>query len=116
MKAKSTESQATGIDTKRIRQDILKLRHNQDEKKRKRDRRDNLFNGGFLIFLAILTIIGILLGNWGGVLFNLSISIWVALNWMKDKTINNLRYVTDMQFGLRDLEQRELEIAMKGKK
>lgn len=115
MKAKdTTDTPATeSQETKRLRREVLKLTHNLEEERKKRDRRDKLFNGGFLIFLAILTIVGIITGNWLGVIFNLSTATWVFLNWMKDKQINFQRYLIDFQFGLHDLQMKELEAITK---
>lgn len=117
MKRKDTTESGLPEETEsRLRREVLKLTHNLDEQKKKRDRRDRIFYGCFLGFIVLLTILGIATGNWLGVLFNLSTLMWILVLWTKDKYINLMRHIVDMQFGLRDLEIKELELAMKGKK
>lgn len=125
MKAKdTTESQGTvpKENQSHLRREVLKLTHNLDEKKRKRERRDNIFNGIWLGFIGLVTIFSIATGNWLAVLFNLTQVMWILMLWVKDKHISLLRHTLDMTFGLRDLENKELEALMaadaakKGKK
>ena len=117
MKKDTTNTQAT-IETKNekhLRRELMKLSHNLQEKRRKQDRRDAWLNGGMLTLLGTLSVLGLVVGNWLGVLINLGTALWVCIVWMKEKHINFLTYMIDYQFGLRYLETKQLILAKKGK-
>lgn len=94
---------------KRLRTEVTKLEHNNQESLRLRNRRDAKWNGAISIFLIVILVASVVTGAWLSVVTSLSTLTWIAVLWLKERYINELKYIIDMLTGISKLESAEME-------
>lgn len=101
---------------KKLKREFTILEHNEQEKKRIRNKRDAIFNGILLGLNTVIAIGDILSGAWIGLSVAIINTIWLLLVWVLERQISDQRFIINLQFGLNDLQQTALKEAVKGKK
>lgn len=92
-----------------IDKDVEKLREECDEKLKSRNRFDMRVNVTIFALYLVFIVVAIARGDLVNALTVLVYSIWLAIVWMKEAENNNLRFIIDMQDGLRKMESKELD-------
>lgn len=94
---------------KKLKREFTILEHNEQEKKRIRNKRDAIFNGILLGLNTVIAIGAILSGAWIDLSVAIINTIWLLLVWGLERQISDQRYIINMQFGLNKIQENALQ-------
>lgn len=101
---------------KKLKRQFTILEHNEQEKKRIRNKRDTITNSILLSINLLIVIVSVLTGAWVGLITILGYTLWLLIVWMLERQINDQRYIINMQFGLNKIQEDALNETLKEKK
>lgn len=102
---------------KKLKRQFTILEHNEQEKKRIRNKRDTITNSVLLSINLLIVIVSVLTGAWVGLIRTiLGYTLWLLIVWMLERQINDQRYIINMQFGLNKIQEDALNETLKEKK
>lgn len=101
---------------KKLKRQFTILEHNEQEKKRIRNKRDTITNSILLSINLLIVIVSVLTGAWVGLITILGYTLWLLIVWMLERQISDQRYIINMQFGLNKIQEDALNETLKEKK
>lgn len=101
---------------KKLKRQFTILEHNEQEKKRIRNKRDTITNSVLLSINLLIVIVSVIVGAWVGLITILGYTLWLLIVWMLERQINAQRYIINMQFGLNKIQEDALNETLKEKK
>lgn len=101
---------------KKLKRQFTILEHNEQEKKRIRNKRDTITNSILLSINLLIVIVSVIVGAWVGLITILGYTLWLLIVWMLERQINDQRYIINMQFGLNKIQEDALNETLKEKK
>ena len=93
---------------KKLKREFTILEHNEQEKKRIRNKRDTILNSVLLGLNLVIAVVSIIVGAWLG-LITIADSLWLLLVWGLERQISDQRYIINMQFGLNKIQENALQ-------
>ena len=100
---------------KKLKREFTILDHNEQEKKRIRNKRDTILNGILLGINLVIAVVSIIAGAWGALITITGYSLWLLLVWMLERQINDQRYIINMQFGLNKIQENAIKETLEEK-
>ncbi len=98
---------------KKLKRQFTILEHNEQEKKRIRNKRDTITNSILLSINLLIVIVSVIVGAWVGLITILVYTLWLLIVWMLERQISDQRYIINMQFGLNKIRVAVYEDALK---